>query len=189
MGIMIMSLRSKLGRTLVIGLAGLSALATARAAEPSYKLALTVPLGGADRWDYLSADPATHHVFIAHGTEATVVDGRTGTIAGRIGGLDGAHSIVTVPESRHGYANSGKRSTMTEFDLDSLKPLKEIAIGTGSDAMIYDPASKRVFVMLGEAGNVAVVDTATDTLAATIPGRRQAGISGLGRHRQAVHQQ
>jgi DNA-binding beta-propeller fold protein YncE len=154
-------------RFLILGLAVLGAAAPT---DPrgDYKLMQKAPLGGPERWDYASFDPTSHRVFVAHSTEATVVDSRTGTVVGRIEGLDGAHGIVVVPDLKHGYANSGRRSTMTEFDLESLKPLKEVEIGADSDAIIYDPASKRVFAMLGETGKVAVLDTVTDALVTNV---------------------
>jgi hypothetical protein len=155
------------GLTVFCALVGAAPVLAADSA-PAYKLTKTVPLGAPDRWDYVSFDPASHRVFIAHGTEATVVDGVTGEVVGRVGGLDGAHAVVVVPEVGMGYANSGKRDTMTVFDLKTLKPVKEVKVGPDTDAMAYDPASHRLFVMRGSSKDLVEVDTANDTLAATV---------------------
>jgi YVTN family beta-propeller protein len=154
-----------LSMAIVLPLAGV--LAGTGEAQPSFHLVKTVPLGGADKWDYLVYDQDDHRLFVSHGSEVTVLDSHEGTILGRIGGLTGAHGIALVPELGRGYIANNDRATV--FDLTSLAVVAEIPAGSGADAITYDPASHRVFVMNGKAGSVSVIDPAANKVVATIP--------------------
>ena len=52
---------------------------------------------------------------------------------------------------------------------DSRRHRQRSQAGTNPDAILYDPASKRVFAMNGRSSNATVVDAATGKVAATIP--------------------
>jgi DNA-binding beta-propeller fold protein YncE len=119
--------------------------------------AATLPLGPPDKTKYAAFDPATHHLFIAHGAAITVVDTASMTIAGRIGGLPGAHGIAFVPGG-HGYAAGGKSASVAVFDTVTLKTLATIKAGEDANAVVYDPASLHVFVMNDDAATITVID-------------------------------
>jgi DNA-binding beta-propeller fold protein YncE len=147
-------------------------------AEPlAFRLTATLPLGPPDRWDYLAYDDTTQRLFVAHGTELTVIStsnplsahrhADSMTIVGRVGGLDGAHGVVLVPGGL-GYVASGRTGTVVAFDLATLKPVRKIAVGAGPDALAYDPSSRNLFVMNGEAGKITVVSTQSGAVAASI---------------------
>jgi DNA-binding beta-propeller fold protein YncE len=55
------------------------------------------------------------------------------------------------------------------FDLKTYKPLGKIPAAEDTDAIVYDPASKRVFTLNGDAHSSTVIDAAAGTLIANIP--------------------
>jgi DNA-binding beta-propeller fold protein YncE len=163
-------------------MAGLLACSTALAAplppEPlAYVLSSTLPIGAPDSWDYLAYDADTQNLFVSHGTQVTVVStssarsakphAETLSVVGTIGGLDGAHGIAIVPGGL-GYVASGKAGTVVAFDLDKLRAVKTIAAGPGPDALAYDPASRHLFAMNGDAGRITVIDTRSNTAVGAI---------------------
>src|ERR1700681_2765907 len=66
-----------------------------------YKQAKKVTLGGAGGWDYLEVDPATHRVFISHGSHVMVIDPDSGKVVGDIPNTPGVHGIALAPEFNH----------------------------------------------------------------------------------------
>ena len=63
------------------------AASTSATTTPEYQVTHTVALGAPDRWDYVVFDPSSKRVFVAHGDEVTVVDGRKGDVGGHIKGF------------------------------------------------------------------------------------------------------
>jgi DNA-binding beta-propeller fold protein YncE len=89
------------------------------------------------------------------------------TIAGSIGGFDAARGVALVPGG-FGYAAGGHGGGVVVFDKSSLQKLRTVPTGSSSDAVVYDPSSKNIFVPNHDGGAVAVVTTAMDTVIATI---------------------
>jgi hypothetical protein len=54
------------------------------------------------------------------------------------------------------------------FDLATLKVLGKITVGEHPDAILYDPASKRVFTFNGRSHDVTAIDAAKGTVIGTI---------------------
>jgi hypothetical protein len=152
---------------------GLPLHATAANAERNetadYRAVGAVPLGGSVEWDNLCFDPTSHRVFIAHGDEVTVVDGRSGKLVGHVPGLDGVHGVAAIGELGKGYAVSRGTRVARSFSLTSLRPGNSVPIGRGGDFLLYDPFSRRVFVMDQEAPISTVIDAARDLSVATLP--------------------
>jgi len=57
---------------------------------------------------------------------------------------------------------------VTIFDLKSLALISHVTVGKKPDAIIYDPATKRVFVMNGASDSTTAIDSATGTVAGTV---------------------
>jgi YVTN family beta-propeller protein len=166
--------------SLLFLVAGSAATATVLAAAPQYAVLQRHPLGGSGGWDYLTIDPATHHLLIARQDRVMVVDTQDGKLAGEIPGMQRIHGIALVPELRHGYVSDGATNSVHVIDLDSLKNLRDIPIdGRGPDAIVFDPASGHVLTMNGHSGNASVIDPASDKAIADIalPGRPEFAVS------------
>ncbi|HWM69219.1 MAG TPA: YncE family protein [Steroidobacteraceae bacterium] len=142
------------------------------AADPArpanlYHLSKAVPIGSPERWDYLLYERTAHRVYAAHGTSIDVLDGGTGAKLGEVP-VPGANGVAVIPDRGKGYAGSRARQAVIVFDLKTFKILKTVPVGEDSDAVVYDPASKRVFVMEGDPHQAVAIDTDTDTVAGEI---------------------
>ena len=134
-----------------------------------YHLAKKVKFGGTGGWDYLEVDPATHRLFISRATHVIVVDPDQGKIIGDVPDTQGVHGIAPADEFNKGYTTNGRTGDSTVFDLTSLKVLGNTKTDKDSDAIIYDPFSKRVFTFNGDANTASAIDAASGKLVGTFP--------------------
>lgn len=125
-------------------------------------------LGGEGGWDYLTIDAKARRLYVSHATHVMVVDADTGSVVGDIPDTPGVHGIAIVEEFGKGYVSNGRASTVTVFDLKTLKLLKQIPVGKNPDAIIYDAASKRVFTMNGASNDATAIDVKTDAVVGTL---------------------
>ena len=145
--------------------------AASQAEPPTYNVSMVVPLGTPDRWDYVVFDPDTHRVYVAHGDRVTVVDGTSGHIVGTVEGMPGGtHGIAVSHATGRGYTDDGKAGVVVEFDLTTLKVLKQIKAEADADGIVFDPASGHIFVIDGDSGKLTVIDPKTDAVVATTDG-------------------
>ena len=145
--------------------------AASQAESPNYHVSMVVPLGLPDRWDYVVFDPETHRVYVAHGDRVTVVDGTDGHVIGTVEGMPGGtHGIAVSHATGRGYTDDGKAGVVVEFDLTTLKVLKQIKAEADADGIVFDPASGHIFVIDGDSGKLTVIDPKTDTVVATVDG-------------------
>lgn len=140
----------------------------AASAQSGYHLVKKIPIPGDGFWDYLTTDPATGRVFVSHGTEVDVVDGKKGEVTGKITGLKLVHGIALAPEFNHGFISDGGANQVVVFDLKTLEKVGAVAAGMNPDGIIYDPGSKRVFAFNGRSASATAVDAEKGTLAGTV---------------------
>jgi YVTN family beta-propeller protein len=149
---------------------------------PAYHLTRTVVLGAPDRWDYLSFDPATQRVYVAHGDRVTVLDARDGTVLGQVEGFPGGtHGIGIVYAAGRGYTDDGRAGTAGSFDLSTFKLVHSIKADDDADAVVFDPPSGHIYVVDGDPGTLTVIDPKTDTAIATVSAgsKLEFAVSGL----------
>jgi DNA-binding beta-propeller fold protein YncE len=135
----------------------------------SYHISHTYTLGGDGSWDYVVPDPPHHRVFIARQTRLMVVDETNGKLLGEVTGIKGAHGTAIAEDTGHGFATSGNDQSVVMFDLKTYKALSRIPAAEDADAIVYDPASKRVFTLNGDAHSSTVIDPRAGTLITNIP--------------------
>ena len=145
-------------------------LAAAQAAgTPHYRITHQVSLPGDEGWDYLLYDQAGRRLFVSHGSRVLVVDGDKLTVTGEIADTPGVHGIALAPDLGRGYVSAGRAGTVVVFDLKTLARLREIKVtGENPDAILYDPATHRVFTFNGRGRNVTAIDAKTDEIAGTV---------------------
>src|SRR5260370_38741542 len=98
-------------------------LAAAPAPQGSgYHLLKKVTLGGEGGWDYLTADPVSHRVFLSRGTHIMVVD-TAGKVVGDIPNLKGTLGAEIVNEFGRGFSTNGQSNSVTICDLKNLKTI------------------------------------------------------------------
>jgi YVTN family beta-propeller protein len=152
----------------VLGLSAYAALAPKAADAPSpYRVSKSIALGAPERWDYLTFEPVSNRIFVAHGDRIDVVDASSEKIVGKVP-VDGANGAAIVPTIGKGYAGSRGGKSVLVFDLNSFKILKTLPAAEDTDAIVYDPVSKRVFLMQGDPHSMTVIDTSTDSVVTTV---------------------
>ena len=65
-----------------------------------------------------------------------MLDVDSGAIVGKIPNTLGVHGIAIAPEQGRGFVSDGQSSSVTVFDVKSLKPISEVAVGKKPDAII-----------------------------------------------------
>jgi len=131
---------------------------TVVAAAADYKVVKTWKLGGDGGWDYLTADGDGHRLFISRATRVMVIDTDSGKQVGEIPETAGVHGIALAPEIGRGFTSNGREDTVSVFDLKSLAVEKKIKVGSGPDAILYEPFSKRVFTFNAKSHDTTAVD-------------------------------
>src|SRR5213596_3950072 len=154
-------------RVLACGVA-LLVLGVTRVRAQGYHVAKTFVLGGDGGWDYVALDTVGHRLFIARQDRVMVVDPASGKVLAEIPGLDRAHGIAFAYETGHGFATSGADSSVTMFDLTTLHVLGHTTVAPDDDAILYDPATRRIFTFNGDAHSASVIDPASSKRVGTV---------------------
>jgi DNA-binding beta-propeller fold protein YncE len=163
----------------VVGVEHEDEAAEAREKKGPYHLVSSYTLGGDGGWDYVTVDTLGNRLFLARQNRVMVVDENTGKLLGEIPGLSGAHGVALAYDAGHGFATSGRDSSVTMFDLKTLNVLGKTTAAEDADAVFYDPVSKRVFTMNGDANSSSVIDPVSGKNVGTIPldGKPEFGVS------------
>lgn len=146
---------------------------TIAAAQKSYRVQTKWTIGGEGGWDYLTADPGAHRLYVTHGTRVEVLDTKSGKVIGSIQDLQGIHGVALDNAGKYGYISDGRAGVVVVFDRANLKTLTSIPVGTNPDGIVFEPVTKTVWAFNGRSSNVSVIDTATRKVVATIalPGK------------------
>jgi DNA-binding beta-propeller fold protein YncE len=155
---------------LAVTTAVLSFLVSAWAAPSggSYSVIKKISIPGDGSWDYLSVDEAARRLYVSHGTQVEVIDVDSRAIVGKIANTPGVHGIAIAPELGRGFVSNGKASTVTIFDLKTLNTISQVPTGNKPDAIIYDPATSRVFAFNGGSNSATAIQAADGKVAGTV---------------------
>jgi len=104
-------------------------------------------VGGEGNWDYLTVDPVALQLFIAHGPTVQVVDVSAGKVAGEVSGLHEAHEIALDDNGQYGYVSDGPANEVVVFDRRTLEIVTSVPTGKNPRALVFDPATRLVFVV------------------------------------------
>jgi DNA-binding beta-propeller fold protein YncE len=153
---------------IVIGAASVVA-----AAAGGYHLLKKYSFGAAEGstreyFDYVTVDSGARRVYLSHGTEIKVLDADTGALVGNITGLKQDHGVAVASEFGRGFISDGAQGKVIIFDLKTLKVTGEAKADNDADCVIYDPASKHVFVMNGDPHSSTVIDAKSGSVVGTI---------------------
>ena len=138
------------------------------AADPGYHVIKTYKLGGEGGWDYLNLDSSSRRLYISRATHVIVIDADSGKPVGDIPDTPGVHGIALAPELGRGFVSNGREGTVTIFDIQTLKLITKVKVGDNPDAILYDPATKRVFTFNGKSHDSTALDAAKGTVLGTI---------------------
>jgi len=137
-------------------------------AGSGYHVVTTYKVGGDGGWDYLTADSDARRLYISRGTHVMVLDADSGKSVGDIADTQGVHGIALAPELGRGFTSNGRESTVSIFDIKTLATSNKVKVGENPDAILYDPATKRVFTFNGRSQDSTVVDAASGKVLGTI---------------------
>ena len=107
-------------------------------------------IGGVGDWDYLTMDPTSRQLFIAHGPVVQVVDVDSGTVAGTVRGFRQAHAVLLDAQGVYGYATDGQADMVRVFDRRSYQVVASIPTGPAPRSMALDAPSGLLFVVGGQ---------------------------------------
>jgi DNA-binding beta-propeller fold protein YncE len=138
------------------------------AAASGYHVVNTYKLGGDGGWDYLTVDASTRRLYISRSTHVMVVDADTGKSIGDIADTPGVHGIALAPELGRGFVSNGREGTVSIFDLKTLVTSSKVKVGENPDAILYDPATKRVFTFNGRSQDSTAIDASSGKVLGTI---------------------
>lgn len=138
-------------------------------AQGQYRVVDHWKIGGEGGWDYLTADPAAHRLYLAHGPRIEVIDTTNGKSMGSITGLKGTHGVALDDSGKFGYISDGRGNAVVVFDRSSLQTVATIPAGMNPDGVAFEPATKTVWAFNGRSNDVTVIDTSTSKVIATIP--------------------
>jgi hypothetical protein len=142
-----------------------------------YKLIREMPMPRVTGWDYLSVDPETRRLYIASNGGAVVFDVDVEKVVGNVpdppfkSGVGLVHGVAVAHEFNRGFLSHEVPPSVIIFDLETLAQIGVSPTDAGTDAVLYDPASRHVFTFNGKKDGVhdaSVIDAATGKAAGTI---------------------
>jgi WD40 repeat protein len=149
-------------------LAVLFCTAALAAAGAGYKVVNTYKVGGDGGWDYLTADAVARRLYISRATHVIVLDLDSGKAVGDIPDTPGVHGIALAPDLGRGFISNGRDGTVSIFDMKTLATSSKVKVGDNPDAILYDPATKRVFTFNGRSQDSTAIDAVKGTVLGTI---------------------
>ena len=96
--------------------------------------------------DYVAVEAATGRVFVSRSSRMMVVEGATGKVLGDILNTPGVHGAGFSTKAGHGFTTNSGDGTVTMFDLKTLAAIKQIKVGPGLDAIMYDEPDDKVIL-------------------------------------------
>jgi DNA-binding beta-propeller fold protein YncE len=144
------------------------AAAALAAAAPGYHVTTTYKIGGDGGWDYLTVDAEARRLFISRATHVMVLDADSGKSVGDIPDTPGVHGIALATQIGKGFTSNGREGTVTIFDSKTLAVSHKVKVGDNPDAILYDPATKKIFTFNGRSHDSTVINAVTEKVMGTI---------------------
>src|SRR5258706_256866 len=115
---------SRMLRAVCAALALLVAFAPPAGAD--YHVLRRATLGGEGGWDLITVDGATHRLYVPRSTHVMIVDTDSLKVVGDVPNTPGAHAVALVPGLNRGFTTNGRDTSVTIFDLTTLKTLDRV---------------------------------------------------------------
>lgn len=120
-------------------------------AQSAWKVSKTLHIGGDGGWDYVTADPEGHRLFVPRTTHTMIVDADSGKTLGDVPGQKIAHGVAIVPKLGRGFITDGGGSgAVIVFDLKTYAVLGRLAAVPDADGIIYDSGTDLVLISAGD---------------------------------------
>jgi DNA-binding beta-propeller fold protein YncE len=147
-------IRINVSLAIVIAAAG-SCLAVAESNGAKIELKRTIPLPGVEgRIDHLDLDIGGQRLFVcALGNNTVeVIDLNKGERIHTISGLGAPQGVAFVPELNRLLVANDKGGVCNIYDADSFQVIGKVDFADDADNVLYDSASKRIYVGFGSGG-------------------------------------
>lgn len=143
-------------------IAAFAALTASAQTSHQYKVVKALKVGGEGGWDYLIADADARRLYVTRGSHVMVFDMDRDSLVGDLPNTPGVHGVALVKRLHRGFTSNGRDSSVTVFDLKTLKPVKTLRIsGRNPDAIVYDSSTNRVFTFNASSRDASVIDAST----------------------------
>lgn len=144
------------------------AVSAMAASGPGYHVVTSYKVGGEGGWDYLTADASARRLYISRATHVIVLDLDSGKNVGDIPDTPGVHGIALAPDLGRGFTSNGREGTVSIFDIKTLVLISKVKVGENPDAILFDPATKRVFTFNGRSQDSSAIDAVSGKVLGTI---------------------
>jgi DNA-binding beta-propeller fold protein YncE len=133
------------------------------------RLTDTITVPGVRKWDHFGVDIKGNRLFVSSEEEPAVevFDLRTNKHLQSLTEFKEPHNVLPFPDLKKIYVVDGEASEIKVLDYDSYKLIDRIALTIDADPIVYDQASKYLYVVNGgrEAKTptclISIVDTTT----------------------------
>ena len=124
--------------------------------------------GPSNRFDYMSIDPTTNRLYIAHmnASQLLTFDLKSRKVVRTIS-VAGVHGVIAVPELHRVFASATNDHQAVTIDAKTGRIIARAPAGSYPDGLAYDPVERHVFVS-DETGGVETVLNAKGARIATI---------------------
>jgi hypothetical protein len=137
------------------------------AAQGTWAVEKTFPVGGDGGWDYVTMDAKNHRLYVPRSTHTMVIDADSGKTLADIPGQKHNHGVALVPEVGRGFISDGSGAIVI-FDLKTNAVLGTVAAQPDADGIIFDKASRLVLVVSGDNGVLMTLKPDADPKTASI---------------------
>lgn len=147
---------------------------TVPAAPPAVKPPTSIRIPDSKgRFDIVRLDSKRHRLLGAHQGDKTadIFDLTSNTLVKRIP-LGAAVDTAISADSKYYYFSVADAQRVAVVDADSLAEVASIKLDGPTDAILYEPKNRKIYVSHDDGTNLWVIDSATRTLtgSVTIPG-------------------
>lgn len=148
----------------------------AKALKKITSIELPGPAG--KRFDYLTIDPATHRLFVAHlgAGSVYVVDLANDKVLDTIGHVPGVEGVTFVPDLDKLYTSDWGEAAIGVVDLNHMQILKKIPTESKPDGSAYASSFGKLYVSDERARAVAVVDVKRDVVVKMLRFKSETGM-------------
>jgi DNA-binding beta-propeller fold protein YncE len=151
----------------VLGLASSAPALAAGQDAASMKVIQHIP-GPDGGWDYASVDPVHRRVYVTHGTTVLSLDLASGKLNPNFAPGARLHEVVVVPGGERLVTTNSGDNTVRILKASDGSLIKSLSVAADADGAAYDPATKLVVVVNGDAGLLTLVDPVKGEVAGTI---------------------
>ena len=122
-------------------------------AQTDWAVVNTFHIGGDGGWDYVTADPENHRLYVPRSTHTMVIDTESGKTIADMPGQKRNHGVALVPSAGRGFiTDGGGDGAVVIFDLKTNQILGSLKAQPDADGIIYDQASGLVLFVSGDGG-------------------------------------